>query len=153
MLFTYCMCAAIYRNHFPHNYFTLCEHDHWLMCTGHQLQPSVWQPQLLNDIWKQFYQDQWTLLQYCGQSLSLCPATCQMVGCFAYGLIVQTIVIQSKSNAYSAQNRSVLSESQDGCWGMYKWYLSWWRENAQWFITEETQEKCSSWALSPFPFT
>lgn len=55
--------------------------------------------------------------------------------------MAEAIVIQSQSNAYSAQNISVLSESQDGCWGMCKWNLSWWRENAQWFITEGTQEK------------
>lgn len=59
-------------------------------------------------------------MQHSGQYLSLCAATCQMLGCFAYGLMAEAIVIQSQSNAYSAQNISVLSESQDGCWGMCK---------------------------------
>lgn len=42
-------------------------------------------------------------LPFGGQSLSLRTATCQAVGCFAYGLIARAIVIQSQSNAYSAQ--------------------------------------------------
>lgn len=60
---------------------------------------------ILSDMWRLFFQDQSTLLQYWGQSLSLCAATCQMVGCFAYGLIAQAIVTQSQSNAYSAQKQ------------------------------------------------
>lgn len=50
------------------------------------------------------------------------------------------------------KNRRVLSESQDGCGSAYKWYLSWWEQNAQWFITEKTGGKMlKPGAFSLFP--
>lgn len=84
--------------------------------------------------------------------LSLGPATCQMVGLFAWRRTAQAVVTQSQSNAYSAQNRSVLSESQDGCWGMNKWYLAWWRENLPMIYSWESTGKMLELCVFPFSF-